>query len=61
MPAVMSTVKPNMFYLHAQGISLASTCQAEMLLVSVRHTLPYQTEALSAMHVGRLYVLWRQA
>jgi len=54
----MCTVKPNNCHLHAQGDSLAGTFHAGILLVQVRHILPYQTEALSAMYVGGLDVLY---
>ena len=57
MPALILTVQPNTFYLHAVGDSLAGTCHAEVLLVQVRQILPHQTEASSAMYVGHLYVL----
>ncbi len=51
-------VKPNTCCLHASGDSLAGTCYAGTLLAQVRQIMPHQTEALSAMYVGSLNVLF---
>ena len=44
--------------MHASEDSLAGTCHKGILLIQVRQVMPHQTEALSAMYVDSLNVLY---